>query len=78
MYVVVGGYCEWKLTYTAVKALDDGHEYQCFEEFKDDLYLDCAGEEPYGVFEFTPDKSTPDLIYYQVLDVLGGFLFIAC
>lgn len=41
--------------------------YNCFEEFKQDLRLNCD-ESParYVEFTFTPPADAPDYIYYQV------------
>ncbi|XP_067928639.1 protein Skeletor, isoforms B/C-like [Watersipora subatra] len=62
----VGGYCEWKLTSHAIADLDKGSVYNCFETFKADMYLDCTdGSDEYTEFVFTPDSSTPDILYYQ-------------
>jgi len=49
-----------------VQATLSGKVYQTFEEFKQDMYLDCDNSSHYTDFIFTPDSSTPDLIYYQV------------
>lgn len=63
----VGGYCEWKLTTDAIKAVAGGKIYQCFDDFRQDLYLDCTDNpHGFGIFKFTPDENTPDEIYYQV------------
>ncbi|KAF6018950.1 hypothetical protein EB796_022771 [Bugula neritina] len=65
MQYAVGGYCEWKLRSSAVARLDSGFIYPCFETFQKDLYLDCDNTGEYTDFVFTPDSSTPDLLYYQ-------------
>lgn len=61
-----GGYCEWKLTEAAVKKADDGFIYQCFQQFREDLTLDCVPDIDYTSFEWTPTSSMPDTVYYQV------------
>ncbi|XP_067928652.1 protein Skeletor, isoforms B/C-like [Watersipora subatra] len=62
----VGEYCEWILTDEAIRAAEDGKQYQCFEEFKQDLVLSCNNNpNQYSEFIWTPDADTPDLLYYQ-------------
>ena len=65
--VLAGDYCEWQLTRVAVHAAENGNVYQCFEEFRNDLILNCDNTPTtYTKFIWTPTASTPDLLYYQV------------
>ncbi|XP_067929644.1 protein Skeletor, isoforms B/C-like isoform X1 [Watersipora subatra] len=57
----VGDYCEWKLNLDAEEKI-----YQCFEELKEDLFLDCVNEPTsYTEFVFTPSSDHPSILYYQ-------------
>lgn len=56
----LGGLCLW----TSKNSEDDFDSYNSFDEFKQTLNLNCDDSNP-GEFKFTPDSSTPDVIYYQ-------------
>ena len=56
----VGRLCEWTTTEPA-----PGQGYPTFEAFAETLDLQCQQGES-GVLTWTPDASTPDLVYYQV------------
>ena len=65
--VLAGEYCEWQLTRVAIHAAENGNVYQCFEEFRNDLILNCDNTPTtYTKFFWTPTASTPGLLYYQV------------
>ncbi len=66
---VVGRLCQTKETTASFRILE-----RCgsFNEFKTSLSKTCQNGQP-GVLRWTPDKSTPDLVYYQVRKgKLGG------
>lgn len=54
-----GRYCEWKH-----KTVDVAEMVSSVEEYKRTLYLDCE-EGQFGLFTWTPDDNTPDVVYYQ-------------
>jgi len=54
-----GRYCEWKH-----KTVDVAEMVSSLEEYKRTLYLDCE-EGQFGLFTWTPDENTPDVVYYQ-------------
>ena len=66
----VGRYCEYQNANS-----DRSSEFTSFEEYSATLRLECdrgqAGGES-GVYTWTPDKNTPDTVYYQVSKVLAG------
>ncbi|KAK8774760.1 hypothetical protein V5799_010708 [Amblyomma americanum] len=54
-----GRYCEW-----THKTVDKSDESSTWEDFKQTLNLQCdVGQQ--GTFTWTPDKDTPDVVYYQ-------------
>lgn len=55
-----GRYCEW--TRTTVNSADN---YDTFKSFSQTLELKCDKGEP-AKLEWTVEKDTPDLVYYQV------------
>ncbi|XP_022237923.1 protein Skeletor, isoforms B/C-like [Limulus polyphemus] len=57
--VGVGRLCEWKH-----KTVDMAAESSTFMDYKQTLNIFCDSGEP-GEFIWTPDKNTPDLVYYQ-------------
>ena len=56
-----GRLCEWKIDTNSRKRPED---FNTFFEFQRSLNLNCLPGNS-GVLRFTPDKSTPDLIYYH-------------
>ena len=58
----MGPLCEYRVT----PDTEDPEEYETFDEYFDTLDLDCP-HTTYGELTFTPDDSTPDIIYYQVI-----------
>lgn len=56
----VGRYCEWEH-----KSIDQSEQSKTFEEFKKTLKLECEPNGKPGEFTWTPDKDTPDVVYYQ-------------
>ena len=58
-----GRMCEFKIT-PATNVHDIAGTYDRFEDFQKTLMLDCDNGRP-GVIKFTPDRNTPDIIYYQ-------------
>lgn len=56
----VGRYCEWEH-----KSIDQSEQSKTFEEFKKTLKLECEPDGKPGEFTWTPDKDTPDVVYYQ-------------
>lgn len=59
-----GRLCEWKIT-PATNVNDIDGTYSTFKQFQSTLLLDCDTKHRPGMFQFTPDRSTPDTIYYQ-------------
>ncbi|XP_064465589.1 protein Skeletor, isoforms B/C-like isoform X2 [Ornithodoros turicata] len=55
----IGRYCEWEH-----KDVDKSDQVKSFEEYKNTLELKCEEGQP-GTFTWTPDKDTPDTVYYQ-------------
>ncbi|CAN7999293.1 unnamed protein product, partial [Ixodes pacificus] len=56
----VGRYCEWEH-----KSIDQSNNVKTFEEFKKTLELKCESNVKSGMFTWTPDEKTPDIVYYQ-------------
>uniref|UniRef100_A0A147BHR9 Protein to be involved in spindle matrix formation n=1 Tax=Ixodes ricinus TaxID=34613 RepID=A0A147BHR9_IXORI len=56
----VGRYCEWEH-----KSIDQSNNVKTFEEFKKTLELKCEPNVKSGMFTWTPDEKTPDIVYYQ-------------
>ena len=56
--ILEGRYCEYTST-------DNPIDYQTFEDFQRTLSLFCEPGDV-GMFTWTVDESTPDLVYYQV------------
>ena len=64
----VGTYCEY------VQGPNNGPEkYNTFEAYKDTLTLDCPSFRTSGRLEWTPDRETPDLVYYHVRIPLDAY-----
>lgn len=57
----VGRLCHW--THQGDLEADD---FESFGAYQRTLELKCDQGEP-GVIQFTPNKNTPDTVYYQVL-----------
>lgn len=55
-----GRLCHW--THTGESDADD---FESFGAYQRTLQLKCDVGEP-GVIQWTPDKNTPDTVYYQV------------
>ena len=55
----LGRLCEWK-----EDPNEAGQDHKSFGSFQRSLSLDCQEGQP-GIMQWTPDKSTPDLVYYQ-------------
>ncbi len=56
-----GRLCEWKID---TSRRDRPENYENYFDFQRTLNLDCQTGNS-GILRFTPDKNTPDLIYYQ-------------
>lgn len=59
-----GRRCDWRIT-TATNIENMDEAYPNFEDFHRTLMLECDSNGQPGMLRFTPDKSTPNLIYYQ-------------
>lgn len=59
-----GRRCDWRIT-TATNIENMDEAYPNFEDFHRTLMLDCDSNSQPGMLRFTPDRNTPDLIYYQ-------------
>lgn len=57
----VGNLCMW----TQENPEDNPDTYNTFAEYRNTLKLKCDESIPPAIFKFTPNASTPDLIYYQ-------------
>ena len=72
----VGRYCEYRN-----KLRDRSDEFDTFDAYKDTLELFCLNGTS-GQFTWTPDDTTPDVVYYQVvikaLQLLHRFLIVPC
>ncbi|KAH7981787.1 hypothetical protein HPB52_001097 [Rhipicephalus sanguineus] len=55
----VGRLCEWQLPLG-----EQPDEYNSFEQFRQRLQLQCQAGSP-AYLRWTPDRNTPDLVYYQ-------------
>ncbi|XP_050048940.1 protein Skeletor, isoforms B/C [Dermacentor andersoni] len=55
----VGRLCEWQLPLG-----EQPDEYNSFEQFRQRLQLQCRDGSP-AYLRWTPDRNTPDLVYYQ-------------
>ncbi|XP_013385801.1 protein Skeletor, isoforms B/C [Lingula anatina] len=55
----VGRLCEWEVT------SNTNIDAATFDEFFKGLRLRCSVNGTVGVFHWTPDKNTPDTVYYQ-------------
>ncbi|KAL1423244.1 hypothetical protein MTO96_021225 [Rhipicephalus appendiculatus] len=55
----VGRLCEWQLPLG-----EQPDEYNSFEQFRQRLNLQCQAGSP-AYLRWTPDRNTPDLVYYQ-------------
>ena len=64
----VGRLCNW----TPDPKQPPADEFASFGAYQRTLTLECDEGEP-GVVQWTPDKNTPDTVYYQVSN---KFLFI--
>ncbi|XP_064398586.1 protein Skeletor, isoforms B/C-like [Halichondria panicea] len=59
----IGPYCEYKDSGASMIALDNCGSFQ---DYLGGLNKEaCRTDDPPGVFTWTPDESTPDLVYYQ-------------
>lgn len=58
----VGRLCNWNPDLNGPEA----DEYSSFGAYQRSLTLQCDRGEP-GVVTWTPDRNTPDTVYYQVL-----------
>lgn len=56
----MGRLCEWQLPLG-----EQPDEYNSFEQFRQRLQLQCRDGSP-AYLRWTPDRNTPDLVYYQV------------
>ncbi len=62
MYLFTAGrFCEWK-----PKTLGTSAEFDTFDDYFDTLTLTCESHGHAGELTWTPDESTPDIVYYQV------------
>lgn len=66
----IGRLCHW--THTGDSDADD---FESFGAYQRTLELKCDQGEP-GVIEWTPDKSTPDTVYYQVTLKSNNYFYI--
>lgn len=57
----MGRLCEYKLPKDMT-----AEDFDTFEEFQKNLELRCERGKQ-GKFTFRPDRDTPDLLYYQVI-----------
>ncbi len=60
VFVSVGPYCEY-----LQPAGIDPDSYDTFQEYRMELELSCR-KDVGDVLEWTPDRNTPDTVYYQV------------
>lgn len=58
---MAGGLCLW----TPENPDDDFDSYNSFNEFKQTLKLKCDSDVAPAVFKFTPNASTPNVLYFQ-------------
>lgn len=59
-----GRLCEWQIT-PATNIDDIDGTYKRFQDFQSTLALNCDASGRPSAMQFTPDKSTPSLLYYQ-------------
>ena len=57
--LTVGPYCEWSETQ------GNGDNFNTFEDYQDTLHYSCGNSVASGSFEWTPNVSTSNLVYYQ-------------
>ena len=57
--LTVGPYCEWTETD------GNGNNFITFEDYKNTLQYSCSNSVASGSFQWTPDVSTSNLVYYQ-------------
>ena len=55
----IGRLCEWK-----EDPSEAGQNHKSFGSFQRSIALDCQEGQP-GILQWTPDRNTPDLVYYQ-------------
>lgn len=67
----VGRLCHW--THQGDSEADD---FESFGAYQRTLELKCDQGEP-GVIQFTPDRNTPDTLYYQVKIIHSSFLKVS-
>jgi hypothetical protein len=65
-----GRLCNWKSDPNQPPA----DEFASFGAYQRTLTLECEQGEP-GIVQWTPDKNTPDTVYYQVRHLLGKVYF---
>ena len=64
-YPTVGPYCEYKESGESVSAREN---CRSFDQYLGSLLKQpCRSDDPPGVFTWTPDDTTPDTVYYQVM-----------
>ena len=73
----VGPYCEYKESGASISAREN---CRSFDQYLDSLLEQpCRSDDPPGVFTWTPDDSTPDTVYYQVMVTMTTFMSVlAC
>lgn len=63
-----GRLCEWKQD-----PAQPANSFNSFGAYQRSLTLDCQAGQP-GILQWTPDRNTPDTVYYQV-NITLMFLF---